>query len=171
MFTPHPKVRCFLFHDKLLGGCLTVLVCSFQDIDARIEVVDERCAGFYVHFSYGSSVYGVNRDMHIRAGTNGGPVVMAAYFYSVSLGNVFLDALGILSRIEVQAIDVGTDIIPVGQVIDYVQVMYSAYVVSLLPQLPVPCALTTATGSRPSSAAFNSSRLVTFSQSMSFKSV
>ena len=128
MFTPHPKVRCFLFHDKLLGGCLTVLVCSFQDIDARIEVVDERCAGFYVHFSYGSSVYGVNRDMHIRAGTNGGPDVMAAYFYSVSLGNVFLAALGILSRIEVQAIDVGTDIIPVGQVIDYVQVMYSAYV-------------------------------------------
>ena len=115
--------------------------------------------------------------MHISAGTNGGPVVMAAYFYSVSLGNVFLDALGILSRIEVQAIDVGTDIIPVGQVIDYVQVMYSAYVCQiagcrqLVAQLPVPCALTTATGSRPSSAAFNSSRLVTFSQSMSFKSV
>ena len=45
---------------------------------------------FYVHFSYGSSVYGVNRDMHIRAGANGGQVIMGAYFYSVSLGNVFL---------------------------------------------------------------------------------
>ena len=52
--------------------------------------------------------------MHIRAGANGGQVIMGAYFYSVSLGNVFLDALGILSRVEVQAIDVGTDIIPVG---------------------------------------------------------
>ena len=95
-------------------------------IDTRIKVVDECDTAFYVHVCYGRSVYAVDSDMRIRVGINGGTVAMASYFYSISLEYVFFDTLGILSRVEVQAIDVGTDIVPVGQVIDYVQVVYSA---------------------------------------------
>ena len=114
------RLGVFLLHDKLFGGCLTVLVSSFQDIDTRIKVVDECDTAFYVHVCYGRSVYAVDSDMRIRVGINGGTVAMASYFYSISLEYVFFDTLGILSRVEVQAIDVGTDVVPVGQVIDYV---------------------------------------------------
>ena len=58
--------------------------------------------------------------MRIRVGINGGTVAHGLVLLFHSLEYVFFDTLGILSRVEVQAIDVGTDIVPVGQVIDYV---------------------------------------------------